>query len=1067
MAGVLVDPQGRTLATEVDLGAKWLYTTTNGSGFATGPKHEAVRLGKDAGHKFFVERQTAGPAGRTYRKWSSYPNVGHLASEIGTANHHLFEVIPPDNPCKLYFDLEDKTVKEQGRDVRVHVDIVAFVERLRQCYERYFDNPLPANCIFVTESPGIDKGRVWKQSYHVTCFDTFAMPSCKEVGKLCKLWFADMPFVDKAPYQNYQSYRMLNQSKAGSTRTLAADQGIGGYWEHSASSFRTKPKIFNMGKLEKVLRREDGVRIAANQVPDYIATTECPVEIDPDEFDADDGAHLLKVIPNTGEGQTRQVWMTVGLAANNSGVPYAAFQAWSAQSSKYGTSGRDESRRLYDVPRKVDGYNLDTLRKVAKKSRPGLLATSSNIAVAQCMYPTIDFEAQQIPYSFHFHQEDTHWLGDILPEWDAHPHLILRSAMGTGKTTQVCAALKVLAPKSTLIITNRCTLAATSMGTYGAVLPGLVHYKKVKDWSKADHVVCQLESLWKVKRSYDFIIYDECESILHQFMSSTAHKHFNEILATFEKVTRAAKRTLWADAFVTDRSIVTCKELTTGGMKFLWNKKQPLKRRAIQLSPCREPSLSGTRLDIAGCFQKCISKLRDAGKTIFFVCAWNGILMEVEPYLPQPARLIHGKTTQGEKEMLTEPDEYIKGHKSFGCTSSLTTGANFQTPMDTVVVFSAANTALVRDLFQSQMRVRNLTDNLMYYYSYSYTKNESAFPVFSKTSLRRWVDGREVMGPKDLKEMVATIGSLSTLPKWAQELWVYNQQERNVSTYKHTLMFNEYLKLCGYNVTELEEEDDGYVLTKLPPPMDPELQFYHIDDISREVYEERLKAWYDQALAPEEADEMSKYHVCNVMMAPASESAQAFLFSRYVKNAASIDSKLAHVSHELGLAPIGKLSDHGFHDLPNKGKLEWTAAIVKQLDIEHTQDVGALITRKNLQSTCELLLDNIDHVKVVFKLGPSQSGISTLNSIFRHIGFTMVSQKERTRKRTGDKFVEAGDFVVSKDVRNDYSGYCINYLVCKHLEKWMIGLFESNESHQTHQPAVLPGGDHPFTASQP
>lgn len=1031
------------------LGTSWVYTKTAIMKGQTGPKQEAVRLGLEKGHKLFLEAQVAADNGRVYRRFGSYPSLKEFAEHVHSDNHHMFEILlDSSRGVKLYFDLEDTEVK--GKCVRV--DINAFIEDLQAKYLQYFDVELPRSCIYVSNSGGLyEKTALYRQSYHVVVYDGMAASSVREVKNITMQWFADCAYVDKAVYGGMQSFRMINNSKASSARVLMPEDRGTGYFEHSPCQFRTKATRLNMKKFTKVVEREDGIRAAAGLLPAVIEASPCPVVLDPDTFDADDATCLLQVIPNSGEQQQPfQTFWTIGLACLNCGVPYNDFKAWAAQSDKHLTSGRDQSSRLYDLKPSSTGYNLSSLRKIAMKARPGVLGSSSNLAVAQCMYPMMDLAAMGIAHDYNFYEEDTHYVSNLIPEWEAYPHLILRSMMGTGKTTKICKALSVLKPPSVLILTCRRSLAATAMGTYRDVLPDLTHYihLKNKEINEAKYLVCQLESIHKVTGNFDTVIVDESESNLNQFHSSTTQNKFDAIWQSFERIMSNAKRTVWADAFVTDRSLQACLDLTgdPARMKFLWNKKHTLKRKAVRLGNAVKDGR------YSPLFQQKAHELKLAGKEVFMVSAWKKLLLDVAPYLPQPVRLIHGGTSEQEKALLADPDAYLEGHRSFGCTTALTVGTNVTRPMDVVLLHSSCYTGLVRDVFQSQMRVRHLRDNLMYYMVHHGDKCDAAFPVFSRGRLQRYVDGEEMYGPK--LESIVQCHKYKKLCKALQHLYVFNQQERNVSTYKHLEMFNEYLKVCGYNTLDVEEIDDTIPLP-LVPAIDPGVKFDLIDDITHETYTNRFKEWRDQLLPSKEADEMLKHDVTVVKMIPAPLLAQRWCFEKYIKSPMVIEQKLAHVSHETGINTRGHLAEHGYHDLPNEGKLKWTSAIVDSLGIAHTQEVGVLIDRHNLQKTCELILENVEHVQKVFKIGGSHNGLATLNLIFNKIGFTRVASKDRKQKMQKGVRKETGDFTISPALNSPYAACCITYFVAKHLKDYKLevtcedsvcGLIESEEA---------------------
>lgn len=88
--------------------------------------------------------------------------------------------------------------------------------------------------------------------------------------------------------------------------------------------------------------------------------------------------------------------------------------------------------------------------------------------------------------------------------------------MGSGKTHQLRESLRDISPSSVLIVTPRQLFARSMLGVLREVLPDLKVYKDLphEERTKHNYIICQVESMWTLRRRYDFVILDECESIL-------------------------------------------------------------------------------------------------------------------------------------------------------------------------------------------------------------------------------------------------------------------------------------------------------------------------------------------------------------------------------------------------------------------------------------------------------------------------------------------------------------------------------------------------------------------------
>ena len=134
--------------------------------------------------------------------------------------------------------------------------------------------------------------------------------------------------------------------------------------------------------------------------------------------------------------------------------------------------------------------------------------------------------------------------------------LVLKSAMGTGKTNIINEVLDKLQRRRILIVTNRVSIAEESATKYNMKIYNRDKYKK------GDSIIVQYDSLWK----YDI---DEFESVvMDEFISLIIHaktnitqnpKNMENFLKCFEK------RIFISDAFITgyENNILNKKDIVT------------------------------------------------------------------------------------------------------------------------------------------------------------------------------------------------------------------------------------------------------------------------------------------------------------------------------------------------------------------------------------------------------------------------------------------------------------------------------------------------------------------------
>ena len=201
------------------LGTVWYYKVS--ANCHPKPKHFAVEMGREKGHQLFIERRVANPRGdKDYRQFGSYAEVETLSRCIEQGNFQLFEILPPEQPVKLYLDFD------QSPDTPGVIDDCT--RMLKEAHLRYFGVALEDEQIFVSCSSGRAEEGKWagksKVSYHLAVNNGMAFQSVQACKKFMQATFpcgfldvevpaGTDPPVDLAPYSSYQSFRMIYQSK--------------------------------------------------------------------------------------------------------------------------------------------------------------------------------------------------------------------------------------------------------------------------------------------------------------------------------------------------------------------------------------------------------------------------------------------------------------------------------------------------------------------------------------------------------------------------------------------------------------------------------------------------------------------------------------------------------------------------------------------------------------------------------------------------------------------------------------------------------------------------------------
>ncbi|UVZ34404.1 origin binding protein [Elephant endotheliotropic herpesvirus 3B] len=133
------------------------------------------------------------------------------------------------------------------------------------------------------------------------------------------------------------------------------------------------------------------------------------------------------------------------------------------------------------------------------------------------------------------------------------PVKIIRAPMGSGKTAAMISWLKTVDVERArvLVISCRRSFAEELLDKFRRAGVGdFVLYTDVDDYSlNGDHIIIQIESLYRLEGSYDIVILDEVVSVVNQFYSSTM-RHLDEVEARFLACVASCHHLLLMDATI-------------------------------------------------------------------------------------------------------------------------------------------------------------------------------------------------------------------------------------------------------------------------------------------------------------------------------------------------------------------------------------------------------------------------------------------------------------------------------------------------------------------------------------
>ena len=105
---------------------------------------------------------------------------------------------------------------------------------------------------------------------------------------------------------------------------------------------------------------------------------------------------------------------------------------------------------------------------------------------------------------------------------------IIQANMGHGKTAMCLKFLEKHHDKSVLIISRKRTLA----NNFKERFPDFIDYRDITgNIVYEEKVICQLESIHRIKRNFNIVIMDECHELINQIVSP----HHTDIMMLRER----------------------------------------------------------------------------------------------------------------------------------------------------------------------------------------------------------------------------------------------------------------------------------------------------------------------------------------------------------------------------------------------------------------------------------------------------------------------------------------------------------------------------------------------------
>jgi hypothetical protein len=751
----------------------------------------------------------------------------------------------------------------------------------------------------------------YKQSYHLVVNNGYYYKSTREAKEFVaslKETESDDIFrdgLDLAPYMTNQSFKMPYQSKGGSNRVQRPHNGtfrdhlIGRYsWEDFKGYYDTTTTTTTTTTKNTRTKQNTGVAgttTSTNKLDvGRIVTDKCLAEAD-----VKDVKSMLAAFGN--DDLHWETYFAITCVLKYEGYEFEDFNEWSRLSPTKHNDNQARSNWNDVEKRSEQCYNQNTLCTLLKRKFPNeknerVFASWRNKVVDQVSKPTIDFSE----YGYDTISYNERYCQPLAKQFRKYDDIQLHSHLGTGKTTVICDLIRVGNYTSIVCITPRVAFAHSIHSSLKKVEDRFVLYKDVPkaERYKERFVVCQMESIHTLGDAFDLVIFDESESNLAQLDSYTI-VDFHLTTTKLEKLMRGAKKTIWSDAFILDRSLVVCARLRPRTKRvYIQNTHQPYDRKAWKVG-----GSAGEFLKFVKVFQS-----QNPGKRLVIATGSRQNSDDIYNELKEECRVlkINSYTSDALTRSLEDVNNVWGGYDVIVYTTSITVGISYDDPdkpFDFLFLHFSCCSSTVRDLFQSSLRAREITNNTLYYSSFSHYNEGKCFREFSRDRLRTIIEKRN-----ERQEVIK-------LAPWLMELWCFTHQEKNANAFMHKSVIDEYLRICGYTAEDLvptQRQQRALRKCEIDEEFDDN-DYLKIEELTHDEFDE-----VDLLIKKGEADKFhkqqrKKYEFDNYILIDKSLvdiEVRARMFKDYVRDSSKIQSTKNNVFIERSFSINGELDKY-------------------------------------------------------------------------------------------------------------------------------------------------------------
>jgi hypothetical protein len=339
-------------------------------------------------------------------------------------------------------------------------------------------------------------------------------------------------------FKNYELYDMETEARIKMTKPLVHYLphilSIHPYLRHVSRLITRDEELTPLKKVQEVIEYE---------VPENLVEIEHDVKA------------LVSILSSDRANGTRDEWMYIGwMLFNISGGDGSFLQIWKDFSSSYPYYQEDECDKEWGRAQTRSSVedNLNKLHKNAKYDNPIAYSKIKFKVLLSCdekMEGKDKFETIKLDNIHPDEVINQNNIGSYVPRLDKADIVMMRSNMRTYKTDNLKELLEIY-PKI-LVVSFRVSLTTKYMDDFAG--SNFQLYSDFKGNITGDRIICQVDSLYKVRGEFDLLIMDEAVYSLDHFYSFVKKKTY--VWEALNQHIEQSKKVIVCDALLDNRTI--------------------------------------------------------------------------------------------------------------------------------------------------------------------------------------------------------------------------------------------------------------------------------------------------------------------------------------------------------------------------------------------------------------------------------------------------------------------------------------------------------------------------------